>query len=44
MTMPWMRQRFSKRYLEKAISAVLSGDKPEPATTKAIGCTIKSRS
>ncbi len=34
----------SKRYLEKAISAVLSGDKPEPATTKAIGCTIKSRS
>src|SRR5210317_2193643 len=31
-------QSVSKRYLEKAISAVQAGDKPEPATTKAIGC------
>lgn len=31
------------KYLEKAISAVMSGDKPEPATTKAIGCAIKSK-
>ena len=31
------------RYLEKAIGAVMSGDKPKPATTKAIGCTIKSK-
>lgn len=31
------------RYLEKAIGAVLSGDKPEPATTKAIGCVIKTK-
>ena len=31
----------TKRYLEKAIGAVISGGKPEPATTKAIGCTIK---
>jgi peroxiredoxin len=31
----------SKKYLEDAIKAVNSGDKPKPATTKAIGCTIK---
>jgi peroxiredoxin len=31
----------SKMYLESAIKAVSSGDKPYPATTKAIGCTIK---
>jgi len=31
----------SKRYLESAIKAVSSGDKAIPATTKAIGCTIK---
>ena len=31
----------SKMYLESAIKAVSSGDKPDPATTKAIGCTIK---
>ena len=33
----------SNRYLEKAIGAVLSGDKPKPATTKAIGCVIKTK-
>ena len=32
-----------KTYLENAISAVMAGSKPEPATTKAIGCTIKSK-
>ncbi|MCK5065986.1 MAG: thioredoxin family protein [Bacteroidales bacterium] len=31
----------SKRYLESAIKAVIEGNKPSPATTKAIGCTIK---
>jgi len=31
----------SKKYLEGAIKAVISGDKPKPTTTKAIGCTIK---
>ena len=34
----------SNRYLEKAIGAVMSGGKPEIATTKAIGCIIKSKS
>jgi peroxiredoxin len=33
----------TKRYLEDAISAVKSGKTPSPATTKAIGCTIKTR-
>ena len=33
----------SKTYLEDAIRAVMTGSKPEPATTKAIGCTIKSK-
>jgi peroxiredoxin len=31
----------SKRYLEDAIMAVNSGGTPNPASTKAIGCTIK---
>jgi hypothetical protein len=31
----------TKRYLESAIKAVIEGNKPSPATTKAIGCTIK---
>ena len=31
----------TKKYLENAIKAVNSGSKPNPATTKAIGCTIK---
>lgn len=31
----------SKRYLEDAIKSVIAGDKPNPQTTKAIGCTIK---
>ncbi|MEN8228357.1 MAG: thioredoxin family protein [Bacteroidota bacterium] len=33
----------TKRYLEKAIGAVIAGEKPNPATTKAIGCTIKTK-
>jgi peroxiredoxin len=33
----------SKRYLEKAIGALMAGDKPNPSTTKAIGCTIKTK-
>ena len=31
----------TKKYLEGAIKAVIAGEKPNPATTKAIGCTIK---
>jgi peroxiredoxin len=31
----------TKKYLEGAIKAVIAGEKPSPATTKAIGCTIK---
>ena len=31
----------TKKYLEDAIKAVSSGNNPDPATTKAIGCTIK---
>jgi peroxiredoxin len=33
----------SKRYVEDAIAAVMKGEKPDPALTKAIGCTIKSK-
>ncbi len=32
-----------KRYLEDAIAALLSGERPNPETTKAIGCAIKSK-
>lgn len=32
-----------KKYLENAILALMSGSDPDPATTKAIGCTIKSK-
>lgn len=31
----------TKKYLEDAIKAISSGNKANPATTKAIGCTIK---
>ncbi len=31
----------TKKYLEDAIKSVLAGDKPDPSSTKAIGCTIK---
>jgi len=34
----------SQKYLEEAIAALVSGSKPDPATTKAIGCTIKTKS
>ena len=34
----------SQKYLEAAIGALISGDKPSPNTTKAIGCTIKAKS
>lgn len=34
----------TKRYLENAINAVMTGQTPDPTTTKAIGCTIKSKS
>jgi thiol-disulfide isomerase/thioredoxin len=30
-----------EKYLENAISALLKGEKPNPAQTKAIGCSIK---
>jgi peroxiredoxin len=32
------------KYLEKAISAVMGGNTPNPALTKAVGCGIKSQS
>jgi peroxiredoxin len=31
----------TKKYLEDAIKSVMAGDKPNPSSTKAIGCTIK---
>lgn len=31
------------RYVEQAIEAILAGKKPEPSTTKAIGCTVKRK-
>jgi len=34
----------TSRYLELAIAALISGSSPDPATTKAIGCTIKTKS
>ena len=34
----------TKRYVEDAIAALKSGKKPSPDLTKAIGCTIKSKS
>ena len=34
----------TSRYLELAIAALVSGSSPDPATTKAIGCTIKTKS
>ena len=33
----------TKKYLEDAIAAIISGNNPNPATTKAIGCTIKTK-
>lgn len=33
----------TQQYLEKAIKALDSGDDPNPATTKAVGCTIKTK-
>lgn len=32
------------KYVENAIAALVSGSAPEPSVTKAIGCTIKSKS
>jgi peroxiredoxin len=34
----------TKNYLENAIKALVAGEKPDPATTKAVGCTIKTKS
>jgi peroxiredoxin len=34
----------TNKYVEKAIAALVSGSNPDPATTKAIGCTIKTKS
>ncbi|RLD92197.1 MAG: thioredoxin family protein [Bacteroidetes bacterium] len=34
----------TNKYVEKAIAALISGSNPDPATTKAIGCTIKTKS
>lgn len=31
------------KYVEQAIEAVLAGKNPDPATTKAIGCTVKRK-
>lgn len=33
-----------ERYLANAINALLDGNRPEPAVTRAIGCTIKKKS
>lgn len=33
----------TQRYLEAAIAALMSGNKPKPESTKAIGCTIKAK-
>ncbi|HER09754.1 MAG TPA: thioredoxin family protein [Bacteroides sp.] len=33
----------SNRYLEDAINSLRAGNQPNPATTKAVGCTIKTR-
>lgn len=33
----------TSKYLENAIAALVSGKNPDPSTTKAIGCTIKSK-
>lgn len=33
----------SNKYVESAIAALMSDSKPQPATTTAIGCTIKSK-
>lgn len=32
----------TKRYIYSAIQALMEGNQPDPATTKAIGCTIKT--
>ena len=32
----------TKRYMYSAIQALMEGNQPDPATTKAIGCTIKT--
>jgi len=34
----------TKTYLEDAIAALQKGNMPDPATTKAVGCTIKTKS
>ena len=34
----------TEKYLENAIAALMAGKNPEPAETKAIGCTIKVKS
>lgn len=34
----------TKKYVEKAINALLSGSVPDPSSTKAIGCSIKTKS
>jgi peroxiredoxin len=34
----------TKKYVEKAITAILSGSNPDPSSTKAIGCSIKTKS
>ena len=33
----------TEKYLENAIEALLAGNEPDPATTKAIGCSIKDK-
>ena len=33
----------TEKYVENAVNALLSGKDPDPATTKAIGCSIKPR-
>ena len=35
--------KVTNKYVENAVDALLAGNKPEIATTKAIGCSIKAR-
>jgi len=35
--------KVEKRYLASAVNALLNGNKPDPAKTKAVGCSIKDK-
>lgn len=36
-------EKADQKYVEMAVEALMKGNKPEPAETKAIGCTIKAK-